>query len=133
MTQHSTKHTTRDHAHAAERGELPAEPHAEHLGAGSHGGGDHPAPGHEAHGGHAGHAGHGDHAAMFRERFWVTLALAIPVVLYSEMVQMWLGSSPPAFPGSQWVAPVLGTVIFFWGAGRSSAGASPRRGTVSLA
>jgi Cu2+-exporting ATPase len=37
------------------------------------------------------------------------------VVVYSEMVQDWLGFTPPQFPGSQWVAPVLGTVVFLYG------------------
>jgi Cu2+-exporting ATPase len=76
--------------------------------------------GHEGHGGgkssgggHDRHAGHTTH--MFRDRFWVSLALSIPVILYSEMVQMWLGFSMPQFPGSGWVAPVLGTFIFVWG------------------
>ena len=87
--------------------------------------GEHAAMGaaHEGHGGgkttghahHGGHAGHGDHAAMFRRRFWISLVLSVPVVLYSDMIQMWLGFSAPAFPGSQWVAPVLGTFVFLWG------------------
>jgi P-type Cu2+ transporter len=64
---------------------------------------------------HAEHAGHGDHAARFRDRFWVCLALTVPVVAYSEMVQGWLGFTPPQFPGSEWVAPVLGTVVFLYG------------------
>jgi P-type Cu2+ transporter len=71
--------------------------------------------GHDQHGAHAGHGGHGDHAAQFRDRFWLSLALTIPVVVYSEMVQEWLGFTPPQFPGSQWVAPVLGTVVFLYG------------------
>ena len=70
---------------------------------------------HHDHGGHHGHGGHGDHAAMFRSRFWVSLALSVPVVLYSEMFQMWLGFAAPQFPGSGWVVPILGTVIFAWG------------------
>jgi P-type Cu2+ transporter len=64
---------------------------------------------------HAGHGAHGDHAAQFRDRFWVCLALTVPVVAYSEMVQEWLGFTPPRFPGSGWVAPVLGTVVFLYG------------------
>jgi Cu2+-exporting ATPase len=52
---------------------------------------------------------------MFRGRFWVSLALSVPVVLYSEMIQMWLGFNAPQFPGSGWVAPILGTLIFAWG------------------
>jgi P-type Cu2+ transporter len=69
---------------------------------------------HQAHGGHGAH-GHGDHAAMFRDRFWWSLLLTIPVVAYSEMVQEWLRFTPPEFPGSDWVAPVLGTVVFLYG------------------
>src|SRR5829696_3628160 len=75
-------------------------------------------PGHGqygGHGAHAGHGGHGDHAARFRDRFWWSLVLSVPVVVYSEMVQDWLGFTPPQFPGSQWVAPVLGTVVFVYG------------------
>jgi Cu2+-exporting ATPase len=69
----------------------------------------------DEHAGHAGHGGHQDHAAQFRDRFWLSLALTIPVIAYSEMVQEWLGFTPPQFPGSQWVAPVLGTVVFLYG------------------
>ena len=43
------------------------------------------------------------------------LLLSIPVVLYSPMVQEWLRFSMPAFPGSELVSPVLGTVIFLYG------------------
>jgi Cu2+-exporting ATPase len=85
--------------------------HAGHDQHGDHGGHG----GHQAHGGHAGHPGHGDHAARFRDRFWLSLALTVPVVVYSEMVQEWLGFTPPSFPGSEWVAPVLGTVVFLYG------------------
>jgi Cu2+-exporting ATPase len=75
---------------------------------------------HEGHGGgkrvssHDQH-GHGDHAKMFRDKFWASLVLSVPVVLYSDMIRMWIGFSTPRFPGSGWVAPVLGTFIFLWG------------------
>ena len=52
---------------------------------------------------------------MFRDRFWLSLALTIPIVFYSPMIQEWFGYTAPAFPGSEWVAPVLGTVIFIYG------------------
>jgi Cu2+-exporting ATPase len=74
---------------------------------------DHAAMGHGAHAGHDKHAGHS--VEMFRQRFWISLLLSIPVVLYSPMVQEWLGFSMPSFPGSNLIAPVLGTVIFFYG------------------
>jgi Cu2+-exporting ATPase len=69
---------------------------------------------------HAGHgAAHGDghagHADVYRRRFWITLILAVPVVVYSEMIQEWFGYTAPEFPGDGLVAPVLGTVIFFYG------------------
>jgi P-type Cu2+ transporter len=66
-----------------------------------------------AHDGHGG--GHGDHAARFRDRFWLTLALAVPVIFFSETFQMLLGYSAPEFPGSELIAPVLGTAIFLYG------------------
>jgi len=66
---------------------------------------------HDAHGSHS----HGDHAEMFRRRFWVSLALTVPTVVYSEMVQDWLGYTAPQFPGHTFVAPVFGTLVFLWG------------------
>ena len=62
---------------------------------------------------HDKHEGHS--VAMFRDRFWLSLVLTVPVVFYSETVQGWLGYEAPAFPGSEWIGPVLGTIIFFYG------------------
>jgi P-type Cu2+ transporter len=70
---------------------------------------------HESHDGGDGHAGHGDHAAQFRDRFWLTLALSIPVVVWAPMIQEWFGYTAPRFPGVELLAPVLGSVIFFYG------------------
>ena len=71
------------------------------------------------HGGHAGHAGHGTdhtgHEQMFRTRFWWSLLLSIPVLLYSGMIQMWLGFTPPAFPFSEWIPFVFSVVVFLYG------------------
>src|SRR6478672_1816887 len=69
------------------------------------------------HAGHAGHGdhGHGDHAAAFRRLFWVMLVLAVPTVALSGMFAMILGYTVPAFPGSRWVSPLLGTVMYVWG------------------
>lgn len=63
-----------------------------------------------SHGQHAGHS-----VAMFKNRFWLTLALAVPVVYFSPMFGHLLGYQAPVFPGSAWIPPVLGTVIFFYG------------------
>jgi P-type Cu2+ transporter len=87
----STGHGVDAHHHDA---------HSEHHGAGHAGG-------------HMGHGGHGDHAAQFRDRFWWSLLLALPVVGFSRMFADLLGYMPP--PGTEWIPPVLGTVVFVYG------------------
>jgi Cu2+-exporting ATPase len=64
---------------------------------------------------HPGHGGHGDHVAQFRRLFWAMLVLAAPTVALSGMFAMILGYTVPDFPGSQWLSPVLGTVMYLWG------------------
>jgi len=63
--------------------------------------------------------GHGDHAhhspEMFRNRFWVSVVLTVPILYFSEQFQQWFGYSAVSFPGSALINPVLGTVLFFWG------------------
>jgi Cu2+-exporting ATPase len=70
--------------------------------------------GHAGHGGHTAgkHAGH--HTEAFRRRFWWCLLMTIPVVATSHMVMDWFGYELD-FPGMEWVGPILGSVIFFWG------------------
>lgn len=75
----------------------------------------HPAGGattaHAHHGGtHAGHR-----PEMFRDKFWLSLLLTLPVVFWSEHVQMLLGYRSPDFPGSAWIPPLLGTAVFGYG------------------
>jgi P-type Cu2+ transporter len=70
--------------------------------------------GHGAHGGNTDrHAGHS--VAMFRDRFWLSLALTVPVVLLSEDIQEWFGYEIPALPGVQYMPAILGTIIFAYG------------------
>jgi Cu2+-exporting ATPase len=52
---------------------------------------------------------------MFRDKFWLTLALTIPVVILSPDIEEWFGYSLPTFPGEQYAAAILGTIIFFHG------------------
>jgi Cu2+-exporting ATPase len=68
---------------------------------------------HNEHQKHDKHAGHS--VAMFKDRFWLSLILTLPVLAYSEMIQHWLNFTPPSFPGSQYVPFVLSTIIFFYG------------------
>jgi Cu2+-exporting ATPase len=77
-----------------------SDPHAGHRMSDMHGGQDH----------HAGHS-----VAMFRDKFWLSLTLTIPVVFWSTDVQHWLGYEAPSFPGSGFVPPIFGTVVFVYG------------------
>jgi Cu2+-exporting ATPase len=75
---------------------------------------------HPAEGGHsapaAGHDRHEGHSvAMFRDKFWLTLALTIPVVVLSPDIQKWFGYALPTFPGDRYAAAILGTIIFLYG------------------
>ncbi|WP_231554341.1 copper-translocating P-type ATPase [Halobellus rufus] len=58
---------------------------------------------------------HEGHEQMFRRRFFVSTLLSIPVLLYSEMLQEWLGFSVPTFPGSEWINPVFAVIVFAYG------------------
>ena len=44
---------------------------------------------------------------MFRTRFWVTLVLTIPTVVWGHMIPSALGWHAPAFPGSTLIPPVF--------------------------
>jgi len=52
---------------------------------------------------------------MFRDRFWLSVLLTIPVLVWSEMVQDWLGFSAPTFPLSDRIPAILGTIVFVYG------------------
>jgi P-type Cu2+ transporter len=68
---------------------------------------------HSGHGSHDKHAGHS--VAMFRDKFWLSLLLTIPVVIWSHDVQQLLGYQAPVFPFSDWIPSILGTAVFLYG------------------
>ena len=68
---------------------------------------------HQEHHGHDRHAGHS--VEMFRDRFWITLFLSIPTLVWSSMVQQMVGFRAPAFPGSQYVPALFGTAVYLYG------------------
>lgn len=105
----STSHQHGEHSGAHQAAEADHTQHTDHGGHEGHSHGDH--HGHEHGHGH----GHGDHAAMFRSRFWWSLLLSVPVVIFSPMVADLLGYGVPEFNGSSWIPPVLGTIIFIYG------------------
>src|SRR3989344_6019282 len=59
------------------------------------------------------HAGHS--TAAFLKKFWINLALTIPVVAYSDIVQKVFNWSPPAFYGSAYIPLIFGSIVFFYG------------------
>ena len=67
---------------------------------------------HESHD-HDKHAGH--NPDMFKNKFWLSFALTVPVLIYSQTIQGLLNFTAPTFPGSQWIPAVFGTIIFFYG------------------
>src|SRR5690554_6570496 len=84
----------------------------DHNSAHGHGAHHECAHGHDAHT-HDAHAHHSP--AMFRDRFWFSLLLSLPILYFSEQIQAWFGYRAIGFAGSEWVNPVLGTVLFLYG------------------
>ncbi len=73
---------------------------------------------HAAHDKHAGHS-----IEMFRNRFWITLILTIPTLIWSEQLQAWLGFTAPEFAAASWMAPVFGAIVYGYGGWPFLAGA----------
>ena len=70
------------------------------------------------HGGFNKHAGHSTN--IFKIKFWISLALTIPIFLYSDMAQMLFGFHLPSLKIENWeleiLTPlVLGSAVFFYG------------------
>ena len=94
---------------------------------------------HSQHAAHDTHAGHS--VAMFRDKFWITLALTVPTLVWGEMIPRVLGFTPPAVPGARWIPVIFGTAVYFYGgwvfvkgAGRELADRAPGMMTlISLA
>jgi P-type Cu2+ transporter len=67
---------------------------------------------------HHDHAGH-DHSAhdpaQFQRKFWISLALTIPTLVFSTGLQDILGLTGPRFPYSEFIPAAFGTALFFYG------------------
>jgi Cu2+-exporting ATPase len=109
MQEKKHHHQTEHEYHQEHMEEISVSDHTQHD--------DHTAQ--QENGDHDGHADHGvDHSGhenMFRQRFWVSLILSIPVLLFSPSIQGWLNFSMPGFPGSEWITPFFGVVVFIYG------------------
>jgi P-type Cu2+ transporter len=71
---------------------------------------------------HDKHAGHS--VEMFRDRFWVSLALTIPALFWDPMIEDWFGYQAPVFPGSHLLPAIFGGAVFFYGGWVFLAGAA---------
>jgi len=66
------------------------------------------------------HKGHGDHhahmAADFRNRFWISLVLTLPILALSPMLQKWVGLRETVnFPGDTYVLFGFSSAVFWYG------------------
>ena len=52
---------------------------------------------------------------MFRDRFWITLLLSIPTLVWSGMVPHMFAFSAPDFPGSPYLPALFGAAVYFYG------------------
>jgi Cu2+-exporting ATPase len=81
-----------DHEHGEEHGQ-PVEPgYPEH---------------HDAHAHHS--------PAIFRDRFWISLLLTLPTLIWSDLFQGWFNYTAPTFPGSAYIPAVFGVAVFIYG------------------
>lgn len=79
-------------------------------------GGDSHHAGHEMHTKNQGHDRHAGHSvAMFRDKFWWSVVLTVPAVVWSPTIQQLLHFRAPTFPGSAYIPAVFGTILFFYG------------------
>ena len=96
----------KEHAHAAHQPGHVAHAHHAPRAANEH-------AGHGTHGGHDKHAGHS--VAMFRDKFWLSLLLTLPTLVWGHMLQRAFGYHAPMFPGSEWIPAAFGTAVFAYG------------------
>nr|WP_291155137.1 heavy metal translocating P-type ATPase [Gemmatimonas sp. UBA7669] len=76
----------------------------------SHGAGGMVVADHAAHDKHAGHS-----VEMFRSKFWLSLLLTLPTLIWGHMLQNALGYAAPMFPGAPFIPAAFGTAVFLYG------------------
>lgn len=108
MDHSSMHHSNMEHDHVMHDMNMKTEDHSGHDMTIDMGG-------HAEHKGHGAHVDHTGHEQMFRQKFWISLLLSIPVLVFSSSIQSWLGYSLPAFPGSKWITPIFAVIVFWYG------------------
>ncbi|SFD45005.1 Cu2+-exporting ATPase [Lentibacillus persicus] len=116
------KHQHEHHDHSSEHEDHSQHAHQEHDHrhhdhnhhhdpSGDHHDDDH----HEQHDhGSHGHHDHGDMVSDFRRRFYISLAVTIPILILSPMIQSFIGVDW-RFPFDQYLLFTLATFVFFYG------------------
>lgn len=111
-----------DMEHDHEKMSNPVDAHAGHsmkkqeVDKKAEGSSDHAMSGnHDDHKDDSSHVDHSGHEQLFRKKFWISLLLSIPVLVFSPSIQSWLGYSAPGFPGSNWITPVFSVIVFLYG------------------
>ncbi|MEM3579697.1 MAG: copper-translocating P-type ATPase [Candidatus Bathyarchaeia archaeon] len=61
------------------------------------------------------HHHHAHHVEEFKQRFWVSLALTVPILLLSEMIQMWLSLEWIKIPYQKEVLSLLSIIVYLYG------------------
>ena len=108
---HRMKSATPSHDHEHHH-DHPPSGRPERASAASHA---HP-PAHGSQEEHAAHDRHAGHSVeMFRDRFWITLLLSIPTLVWSDMIQTWFGYRAPVFAGSAYIPALFGTAVYLYG------------------
>ncbi len=110
-------HEEHDHnSHPPQKGMMPEEDNKQEE---MH---HHESPTEESHAMHEAHEGNGQvshHAHMvadFRRRFWISLAVTVPILLLSPMIQRFLGLEETLrFPGDIYLLFGLSSFVFFYG------------------
>ncbi|MDZ4178244.1 MAG: copper-translocating P-type ATPase [Coriobacteriia bacterium] len=70
---------------------------------------------HSEHSGHSEGRHEGHSVADFRRRFWVSLALTVPVILISPDLPLVPGGRILDLPGADWILLALSTVLYVYG------------------
>ncbi|MBI0398085.1 copper-translocating P-type ATPase [Cyclobacterium marinum] len=105
-------HKEHNHTHHRHEESKKHEDHSGHEG--------HQHGGQSSHSGHSpghGEMGHDHHKMMiedFKKRFWIALILTIPILVFSPMIQRFLGYEW-LLPGNAYILFGLSTIVYFYG------------------
>ncbi|OUZ31576.1 copper-exporting P-type ATPase B [Enterococcus faecium] len=99
-------HMGHNHGDIANSKQMDHSMHMDH----EHGGMDHSMHMDHEHGG----MDHSMHMGNYKQKFWLSLILAIPIILFSPMMGMEFPFQV-TFPGSDWLVLILATILFIYG------------------